>query len=85
MLFLVNLVAFRRLAWWQKAVSFNIAAMMAHVVRGHWGQHVLKTTLRAFMRANFIALDSRVDGGTSSISGKLLNTFRLLILSVQLL
>jgi len=35
--------------------------------------------LRAFMRANFIALDSRVDGG-ASISWKLLNTFRLLIL-----
>jgi len=35
--------------------------------------------LRAFMRANFIALDSRVDGA-ASISWKLLNTFRLLIL-----
>jgi len=35
--------------------------------------------LHAFMRANFIALDSRVDGG-ASISWKLLNTFRLLIL-----
>ena len=33
----------------------------------------------AFMRANFIALDRRVDGG-SSISLKLLDTFRLLIL-----
>jgi len=31
------------------------------------------------MRANFIALDSRVDGG-ASISWKLLNTLRLLIL-----
>jgi len=35
--------------------------------------------LRAFMQANFIALDSRVDGG-ASISWKLVNTFRLLIL-----
>jgi len=35
--------------------------------------------LRAFMCVNFIALDSRVDCGTS-ISWKLLNTFRLLIL-----
>ena len=34
------------------------------------------------MRANFIALDSRVDGG-ASISWKLLNTFRML--SVRLL
>jgi len=31
------------------------------------------------MRANFIALDSRVDGG-ANISEKLLNTFRLLTL-----
>jgi len=35
--------------------------------------------LHAFMRANFIALDSRVDSDTS-ISWKLLNTFRLLLL-----
>jgi len=34
--------------------------------------------LGAFMRTNFIALDSRVDGG-ASIIWKLLNTFRLLI------
>ena len=33
----------------------------------------------AFMQVNFTALDSRVDGG-ASISWKLLNTFRLLIL-----
>ena len=39
----------------------------------------MSLTLHAFMRANFIALDSRVDGGTS-ISWKLLNTFRLLTL-----
>jgi len=35
--------------------------------------------LHALMRVNFIALDSRVDGGVS-ISWVLLNTFRLLIL-----
>jgi len=34
--------------------------------------------LRAFMQANFIALDSRVDGGTS-ISWKFLNTSLLLV------
>jgi len=34
---------------------------------------------RAFMQANFIMLDSRVDGD-ARISWKLLNTFRLLIL-----
>jgi len=46
--FLVNLGRVSRVAgrvsWGRKAVSFNIAAMMTHVVRGHWGQHVLKTT-----------------------------------------
>jgi len=36
--FLVNLVTFGRLMMvgdWRKAVSFNIAAMMTYVVRGH--------------------------------------------------
>jgi len=41
--FLVNLDMCRRLVMTQKTVSFNIAAMMTHVIRGHWGQHVLKT------------------------------------------
>ena len=41
--------------WRRKAVSLNVAAMVAHVVRGYWGQHVL-LKLRACMRANFISL-----------------------------
>jgi len=47
---------------------------MTHVVRGHWGRRILE--LRAFMRANFTASESRVDGG-ASVSWKLLNRFRL--------
>ena len=47
-----------------------------------WSEDIEANTslkLRAFMRANFTALDSRVDGG-ASISWKVLNTFRLIIL-----
>ena len=52
---------------------------MTHVVRRHWSQHVLKTTCVYASELHFIALDSRVDGG-ASISWKLFNIFRLLIL-----